>query len=68
MMSGQWHKIAAIIMREVGLTQIQITPSMISDLHHSGQNIVADCRGGLTIRLLNDEQAREVMRGESQNN
>lgn len=65
----QWHKIAALIMVKLGLTELQITPDDINKIAAGNVNIVLDARGEsetgiLTIRIVDDKAADELARKE----
>lgn len=65
----QWHKIAALIMVKLGLTELKITPDDINKIAAGNVNIVLDARGEsetgiLTIRIVDDKAADELARKE----
>lgn len=68
-MANEWHKVAALLMQSMGITHFEITADLVKQLSTTHQNIVADCRGGkFILRLVNDEQANALMRGEAGGN
>lgn len=63
--SGQWHKIAAAIMVQQGLTELKIEKSTVHKLAEGNVNIVLDARGrDLVIRIVGDKAAADLARKE----
>lgn len=65
----QWHKIAALIMVKLGLTELQLTLEDVEKIAQGNVNIVLDARGGretgvLTVRIVDDQTAEELARRE----
>lgn len=63
----QWHKLCAIALFKMGVTELVITPSDLDLFIGSGRaNIVVDTRGGvnLTLRLVSDQEGDELARRE----
>lgn len=65
----QWHKIAALIMVKLGLTELQITPDDVNKVAGGNINIVLDARGEsktgiLTVRIVDDKTAMDLARNE----
>lgn len=65
----QWHKIAALIMVKLGLTELQITPDDVDKIAAGNVNIVLDARGEsrtgiLTVRIVDDKTADAMARKE----
>jgi hypothetical protein len=64
-----WHKIAALIMVKLNLTEIKITVADVEKMAAGNVNIVLDARGeretgAMTIRIVDDRTARELARKE----
>lgn len=64
-----WHKIAALIMLKLNLTELQITPDDLKKIAAGNVNIVLDARGErktgcLTVRIIDDKTADELARQE----
>lgn len=65
----QWHKIAALIMVKLGLTELQLTLDDVNKIASGNVNIVLDARGEnetgiLTVRIVDDKTANELARKE----
>jgi len=65
----QWHKIAALIMVKLGLTELPLTLEDVEKLSDGNVNIVLDARGEretgvLTVRIVDDQTAEELARRE----
>jgi len=64
-----WHKVAALIMVKLGLTEVKLTMADVDKIAHGNVNIVLDSRGEsetgvMTIRLVDDKTANELARSE----
>jgi len=62
---GQWHKIAAMIMVKLGVTELQIDHEDVLKVAQGNVNIVLDARGEsakgyITIRIVDDKTAHEL--------
>lgn len=62
-----WHKIAALIMVKLGLTELRISPADLEKLAGGNVNIVLDGReekatGELVIRIVDNKTAAELAR------
>lgn len=65
----QWHKIAALIMVKLGLTELRITMEDVHRMSGGNINIVLDARGErengfMTVRIVDDKTANELARKE----
>lgn len=65
----EWHKIAALIMVKLGLTELQLTLDDVNKVAAGNVNIVLDARGEsetgiLTVRIVDDKTAAELARTE----
>lgn len=65
----QWHKIAALIMLKLGLTELELTMEDVTRAAGGNVNIVLDSRGEsetgkLLIRIVDDKTAKEMARSE----
>jgi hypothetical protein len=62
----QWHKIAAIMMNKLGITDLEITEADIEALNSNPRAIVADARNNeFHIRLLPLKEAEAIARKEA---
>ena len=64
-----WHKIAALIMIKLGLTELDLTLADVEKVAAGNINIVLDARGEsqtgkLVIRIVDDKTAAEMARKE----
>lgn len=63
----EWHKIVAVILCDLGRTEYQITPEMISrfaEMYPDGA-VVADCRQDrFVLRLVDNDEAERLARKE----
>jgi hypothetical protein len=64
-----WHKIAALIMVKMGLTELQLTMDDVNKIAAGNVNIVLDARGEsqtgiMTVRIVDDKTAAELARNE----
>lgn len=64
---GQWHKIAALIMVKLGITELEVTMTDVLKILNN-VNIVLDARGeketgALKIRIVDDKTAAELEKG-----
>lgn len=64
-----WHKIAALIMVKLGLTELQLTRDDVLKISDGNVNIVLDARGEhetgiMTVRIVDDKTAAELARKE----
>jgi len=64
-----WHKIAALLMVKMGLTEIRIYPDDVYKMAKGNINIVLDARnerekGFLTIRIVDDKTAEALAKEE----
>ena len=64
-----WHKIAALIMIKLGLTELELTLADVEKVAAGNINIVLDARGEsqtgkLVIRIVDDKTAAEMARKE----
>lgn len=65
----EWHKIAALIMVKLGLTELQLTLDDVNKVAAGNVNIVLDARGEsetgiLTVRIVDDKTAAALARTE----
>jgi len=61
--SGQWHKIAALIMHKLGVTHVEIRAEDSDALTAKGLNIgIADDKGYMEIFLLTPEQTKAMLK------
>jgi hypothetical protein len=65
----QWHKIAALIMVKLGLSELQLTLDDVNKIATGNVNIVLDARGEretgiLTVRIVDDKTADDLVRKE----
>lgn len=65
----EWHKIAALIMVKLGLTELQLTLDDVNKVAAGNVNIVLDARGEsetgiLTVRIVDDKIAAALARTE----
>jgi hypothetical protein len=66
-LSDQWHKLLAIVLLHQGLTELEITPSMVQDFADTYPNgaVVADARHGeFILRLVSAEEGARLARQE----
>lgn len=62
-LEDQWHKIAAMIMHKLKITDFEISLEDLGTLGN-GKVVIADTRGGkLVIRLRSIEEAQAMMHG-----
>jgi hypothetical protein len=66
---SQWHKIAALIMVKLGLSELKLTPDDVAKITKGNVNIVLDARdesktGALTVRIVDDKTAAVLARQE----
>jgi N-glycosylase/DNA lyase len=64
-----WHKIAALIMVKLGLTELKLTLDDVNKVAAGDINIVLDARGEretgvLTVRIVDDKTADAMARQE----
>ena len=67
--NGQWHKLLALVMVKLGLTEITVTVNDVEKLTKGNVTIVLDARSEsntseLTISLVDDKTAKELARQE----
>lgn len=62
---NQWHKIAALLMQELGRDELEITPQMIARMGDNEKAIVIDGRNDkLVIRMVTMEEGERLARME----
>ncbi len=63
----EWHKLVAVLVHHLGLTEFEITAEMISEFANKreGHAVVADARGGrFVLRLVSAEEGERLARQE----
>lgn len=66
---SEWHKIAALLMKAMGVDTFEITSELVQQLAVAKVNIVADTRGGkFIIRLVSDEKLGSLVRQDAEGN
>lgn len=60
-LATEWHKLCAVLMLEFGVTEIEITSTMLLAFPDD-ISIVADLRGGkMVLRLVNQDEAAKLV-------